>query len=94
MRILSTGRRTGSTKEMRVIETKVRPTSLADFYRVVNGNVSWGSGATTNGKIYANGNIDHDGTAAANMYAQGQISGGYTLRTERRSTTPTRPARR
>ena len=38
-----------------------------------------GAGATTNGKIYANGNIDHDGTAAANMYAQGQITGGYSL---------------
>jgi hypothetical protein len=62
-----------------VVETKIRPSSLADFYRVVNGDVSWGSGATTNGKIYANGNIDHDGTAAANMYAEGNISGSYTL---------------
>jgi hypothetical protein len=79
MRILSTGRRTGTTKETRVVETKIRPSSLADFYRVVNGNVAWGAGATTNGKIYANGNIDHDGTASANMYAQGQITGGYSL---------------
>jgi Tfp pilus assembly protein PilX len=79
LRILSTGRRTGTTNETRVVETKIRPSSLADFYRVVDGNVSWGAGATTNGKIYANGNIDHDGTAAANMYAQGQITGGYTL---------------
>jgi Tfp pilus assembly protein PilX len=79
LRILSTGRRTGSTTEYRVIETKIRPSSLADFYRVVDGNVSWGSGATTNGKIYANGNIDHDGTAAANMYAEGSITGSYTL---------------
>ena len=79
MRILSTGRRTGSVAETRVVETKIRPSSLADFYRVVDGDVSWGSGATTNGKIYANGNIDHDGTASANMYAQGQITGGYAL---------------
>ena len=79
LRILSTGRKTGSTTEYRVVETKIRPSSLADFYRVVNGNVGWGAGATTNGKIYANGNITHDGTATANMYAEGSISGSYTL---------------
>jgi hypothetical protein len=77
--IVSTGRRTGTVNETRVVETKIRPSSLADFYRVVDGNVGWGSGATTNGKIYANGNIDHDGTAAANMYAEGNITGSYTL---------------
>ena len=79
LRILSTGRKTGSTTEYRVIEVKVRPSSLADFYRVVNGDVGWGAGATTNGKIYANGDINHDGTATANMYAEGNISGSYTL---------------
>jgi hypothetical protein len=79
LRILSTGRRTGTTNEYRVVETRIRPSSLADFYRVVDGDVSWGAGATTNGKIYANGNIDHDGTAAANMYAEASISGSYTL---------------
>ncbi len=79
IRIVSTGRRTGTVNETRVVETKIRPSSLADFYRVVDGNVGWGSGATTNGKIYANGNIDHDGTAAANMYAEGNITGSYTL---------------
>jgi hypothetical protein len=79
LRILSTGRRTGSTTETRVVETKIRPSSLADFYRVVDGDVAWGAGATTNGKIYANGDITHNGTASANMYAQGQITGGYSL---------------
>lgn len=79
VRILATGRKTGSTNEARVIETKFRPSSLADFYRVVNGNVGWGAGATTNGKIYANGNITHDGTATANIYAEGSITGSYTL---------------
>ncbi len=79
LRVLSTGRKTGSTTEYRVVEVKVRPSSLADFYRVVNGDVGWGAGATTNGKIYANGNIDHDGTATANMYAEGNITGSYNL---------------
>ena len=40
-----------------------------------NGDVSWGTGATTNGKIYANGNIDHDGIATADIFAEGQITG-------------------
>jgi Tfp pilus assembly protein PilX len=79
VRIVATGRKAGSTTDQRVIETLVRPSSLADFYRVVNGDVGWGAGATTNGKIYANGNIDHDGTATANMYAEGNITGSYTL---------------
>jgi hypothetical protein len=79
VRIVATGRKTGTTTDQRVIETLVRPSSLADFYRVVNGDVGWGSGATTNGKIYANGNIDHDGIATANMYAEGNITGSYTL---------------
>jgi hypothetical protein len=79
VRIIATGRKSGSTEDVRVIETFIRPTSLTDFYRVVNGDVAWGSGATTNGKIYANGNIDHDGIATADMYAEGNITGSYTL---------------
>jgi Tfp pilus assembly protein PilX len=79
VRIVATGRKSGSTEDVRVIETFIRPTSLTDFYRVVNGDVGWGSGATTNGKIYANGDIDHDGTATADMYAEGNITGSYTL---------------
>jgi hypothetical protein len=78
-KIVATGRKQGSTTDVRRVETLVRPSSLADFYRVVNGDVAWGSGATTNGKIYANGDIDHDGTATANMYAEDDISGSYTL---------------
>ncbi len=39
----------------------------------------WGTGAITNGKIYANGNIDHDGIATANIYAEGQITGSVTM---------------
>lgn len=79
IKIVAAGRKSGTTSELRVVETLVRPSSLADFYRVVNGDVSWGSGATTNGKIYANGNIDHDGTATANIYAEGSVTGSYTL---------------
>ena len=57
----------------------VRPSSLADFQRVVNGNVSWGSTATTNGKLYAAGTIDHDGHAYADIYAENNVTGSVTM---------------
>lgn len=79
VRIVAAGRETGSTTDVRVVEALVRPSSLADFFRVVDGDVGWGSGATTNGKLYANGDIRHDGTATADIYAEGTISGSYRL---------------
>ena len=79
VRVVAAGRKVGATSDVRVIETYVRPSSLADYYRVVNGDVGWGTGAITNGKIYANGNVDHDGTATANIYAEGQINGSVVL---------------
>jgi hypothetical protein len=79
VRILAAGRRAGSTTDVHVLEVWVRPSSLADYYRVVNGDVSWGTGAITNGKIYANGDIDHDGIATANIYAEQQISGSVVM---------------
>ena len=79
VRIVAAGRKVGATTDARVIETYIRPSSLADYYRVVDGDVSWGSGATTNGKIYANGNITHDGIATADIFAEQQISGSVVL---------------
>jgi len=79
VRLVAAGRRSGSATDVRVLETWVRPSSLADYYRVVNGDVAWGSGAITSGKIYANGDVDHDGTATANIYAEDQISGSVSM---------------
>ncbi len=79
VRIVAAGRKVGATTDVRVIETYVRPSSLADYYRVVDGDVSWGTGATTNGKIYANGDIDHDGVATADIFAEQQISGSVVM---------------
>jgi hypothetical protein len=79
MRIMAMGRKQNATTDTRIVETIIRPSSLADFYRVVNGDVNWGAGATTNGKIYANGDIDHDGIATANIYAEGQITGSVSM---------------
>jgi Tfp pilus assembly protein PilX len=79
VRIVAAGRKSGSATDVRVIEMYVRPSSLADYYRVVNGPVSWGVGATTDGKIYANGTIDHDGTATGNIYSEAQITGSVSM---------------
>jgi hypothetical protein len=79
VRIVAAGRKAGSSTNARVIEIYVRPSSLADYYRVVDGDVNWGSGAITSGKIYANGDVDHDGTASADIYAEDQITGSVVL---------------
>jgi hypothetical protein len=67
----------------------VRPSSVSDFYRIVDGNVSFGSSTTTNGAIYSSGNVDHDGTASANIYAEGSISGAVTMTNGSKKYTPT-----
>jgi hypothetical protein len=77
--IIATGRKIGSNSDMRRVEVLVRPSSIADFQRVVNGDVSWGSTAITNGKLYANGDINHDGTARADMYAEDDVTGSTTF---------------
>jgi hypothetical protein len=79
VRVVAAGRKAGSATDVRVLETYIRPSSLADYYRVVNGDVAWGVGATTDGKIYANGNITHDGVATGNLYAEGQITGSVSM---------------
>jgi hypothetical protein len=78
-RILATGRRTGSTTDVRALEVLVRPSNLADFYRLSDDDVDWGEGASTYGKIYVNGDVDHRGTAYADIYAEGSITGGPTM---------------
>lgn len=89
LRIVSTGRPAGSTdtKDWRVIETLVRQSSVSDFQMLANADISYGSTATTYGKIYAgvdaNGvahSVVHSGTAYADIYAEGSVSGSPTLR--------------
>ncbi len=71
--ILSTGRKIGNPKDTRIVQAIVKQSTIADFQRIVDGNVSWGSGATTTGPIYANGNVVHAGTAYGNAYATGCV---------------------
>ena len=79
VKIVAVGRKVGSTTNERRIEVLIRPSSIADFQRIVNGSVNWGATATTWGKLYANGNIRHDGIAHGNIYAEGQITGSVSM---------------
>ncbi len=79
--ILATGRPTGDTNtaDWRSVQTLVRPASLADFMMFSDQSVSYGSTATTNGNIYSNGSVTHDGTASKNIYGYGGVSGSVNL---------------
>jgi Tfp pilus assembly protein PilX len=85
--IVATGRKTGTTKNYRILEEQVRPSSVADFLMLTNSNYNVGATATTYGKIYAGENstgtvkynINHQGTAYGNLYAEGSITGNPTL---------------
>jgi Tfp pilus assembly protein PilX len=76
--ILSTGRKVGSTSDERAIEVLVRPASVADFQMMANDDVIEGVTASTYGKIYSTRNVEHDGVAHANVYAEGDVTGSGT----------------
>jgi len=82
VKVTSTGRKAGSATDRRTLEVLVRAASVADFQMVSNADVSYGSTATTRGKLYAGidssgrkHNINHDGTAYGNLYAEGSVTG-------------------
>jgi hypothetical protein len=88
IRIVSTARLVGDTdlRNWRAIETHVRPSSVSDFQMVADANISYGPTATTYGKIYAGidasnvaHNVNHDGTAYGNIYAEGSVTGATRL---------------
>ena len=86
VRVIATGRKIGSTTDVRAIETLVRPSSIADFQMLANNDITYGSAATTSGKIYAGidtagvrHNVTHNGVARANIYAEGSVGGPPTL---------------
>ncbi len=88
IRIVSTGRPVGDAdmRDWRELETLVRPSSVSDFQMVADADITYGSTATTYGKIYAGvdgnnvaHNVRHDGTAYGDIYAEGTVSGNTTL---------------
>jgi hypothetical protein len=88
IRIVSTARVVGDIdiRNWRAIESMVRPSSVSDFQMVADANISYGSTATTYGKIYAGidgsnvaHNVNHDGTAYGSVYAEGRVTGNTRL---------------
>jgi Tfp pilus assembly protein PilX len=79
--ITSTGRPAGdtNTKDYRVIQQVLSPNSITRYYRIVNGDIGFGSTTTTNGQVWSNGTITHDGIATADLWATGSINGAVTM---------------
>jgi Tfp pilus assembly protein PilX len=78
-----TGRPFGSTNksQWRTIETVMRPSSLTDFAAFTATNLAYGPDATTIGPVFVGedrngnaGNLIHQGTAKANLYAEGRVT--------------------
>jgi hypothetical protein len=81
VRIVSTGRKVGSTTGLRTLEVLLRPASIADYQMVSNDDVTFPSGVVTKGKVYAGvdqnnvqHSISHAGTAFGDLYAEGSIT--------------------
>jgi hypothetical protein len=86
-RIDVTGRPTGSidVSKWKTLETMIRPSSLTDFQAFLATSISYGSTATTTGQIFVGednnhnvASLNHDGTAKANLYAEGSVTGSTT----------------
>jgi len=79
--IVATGRKTGATNtnDYRVVQNVLSPNSITRYYRIVDGDIGFGSTTTTQGMVWSNGNISHAGIAQADLWATGSITGGYTL---------------
>jgi hypothetical protein len=74
--ITSTGKSnlaSDSVQDHQVVQMLMRPASVADFQMFSAGSVCYGDGATTNGKIYTQGNLYFSGTAQADLNAEGSI---------------------
>ncbi len=80
-KIVGTGRRIGDTNkaDWRAVEQWVHFSLVSEFQMIAAGDYSAGSTATTNGKVYAGRDLNHDGIATANLYAERFQTGGVTL---------------
>jgi len=58
---------------VRAVEARLEPTNVSDFQMISDRDITYGSAATTSGKIYSNGDVNHRGTATAGLYAKGQV---------------------
>jgi hypothetical protein len=67
-------------------------TSVADFQMLSQASVSYGSAATTNGKIYSLNDVTHNGTANAGVYAEDIVGGSGTFNGDRCDQTGSGPS--
>jgi hypothetical protein len=76
VQIVATGKPTvgGTTADHQVVQVLIRPASVADFQMLANASISYGSDASTYGKIYTTKNLDFQGTAYADLYAEGDVT--------------------
>ena len=77
--IVSTGRSITDSSDLRVVEAVVKRSSIADFQMLANVSITYGSDATTNGKIYSTHNITHNGDATGDVYAENVLSGSVSF---------------
>lgn len=87
--IVSTGRPVNSTNmsDWRTVQTLIRPSSVSDFQMLAAADITYGSTATTYGKIYAGidsagvaHSVTHSGTAYADIYAEKSVLGTPTMK--------------
>lgn len=70
--VQSTGQasRNSPSPVTRSVQSQIHPSSIADFQMISNASIKYGSTATTTGKLYSAGDINHQGVAQAPAYAQ------------------------
>ncbi len=73
--------RMGDRINQRSISASIVATSLSEFVRVTELNLTYGSGANLTGKVYSGGNLDFVpvGTTTADIFAEGSILREPTL---------------
>jgi hypothetical protein len=76
VQIVATGKPNSATNanNNQVVQVLIRPASIADYQMLSNASVTYGSTASTYGKIYSGNNINFDGTAYADLYAEGDVN--------------------
>jgi len=67
----------------RAVEVRIRRMTPADFQFLWPGNVAYGADATTYGKVYSGGTIDHDGYAYGDLLAETSVTGNVNLTSHR-----------
>lgn len=63
----------------RTIQTLLLPSSVANFQMIANQAIVYGTTATTNGKIYSTGTVEHDGNATGAIYSEVAVTGSVHM---------------